>query len=268
MSESEGSEIAEGPVAFNPAEKPDAPDLEAPPHVFEAEFDKFADEYRRIHAANIRITGEAPEYFAEYKISDAARLAAREGFPGDLKILDFGAGVGTSTPYFRKYFPAGQITCLDVSSQSLDIGRERFASFADFVHFHGAEIPFPDCHFDLAFLACVLHHVPHKEHPWVMKELYRVLRPGGLLVIFEHNPYNPLTVRAVNNCLFDENAVLVKPAKLRASVAGAGFSEPRIKFRVFFPHVLRLLRPLEPALARVPLGGQYSLHARKDVVQQ
>ena len=39
----------------------------------EAEFDKFADEYRAIHAHNIRLSGEAPEFFAEYKVRDLAR---------------------------------------------------------------------------------------------------------------------------------------------------------------------------------------------------
>jgi len=38
----------------------------------EAEFDKFAAEYRDLHAANIRLSGEDPEYFAEYKIKDIA----------------------------------------------------------------------------------------------------------------------------------------------------------------------------------------------------
>ena len=38
----------------------------------EVEFDKFADEYRDMHAANIKLSGEDPEYFAEYKIADIA----------------------------------------------------------------------------------------------------------------------------------------------------------------------------------------------------
>jgi ubiquinone/menaquinone biosynthesis C-methylase UbiE len=231
--------------------------------VIETEFDKFAEEYRQLHAANIRITGEAPEYFAEYKISDAARFVAAQGFARDLSILDFGAGVGTSTPYFRKYFPAGSITCLDVSRQSLEIGEERFGSFAKFVHFDGATIPYPDHQFDLAFLACVLHHVPHDEHPGIMKELFRVLRPGGALLIFEHNPYNPLTQRAVSTCAFDENAILVKPAKLRANAESAGFSDSQVKFHIFFPHFARALRRLEPMMTSIPFGGQYSLRARK-----
>ena len=44
----------------------------------EVEFDKFADEYRDLHAANIKLSGEDPEYFAEYKVVDIATELARE----------------------------------------------------------------------------------------------------------------------------------------------------------------------------------------------
>ena len=43
----------------------------------EVEFDKFADEYRDLHAANIKLSGEDPEYFAEYKVADIAAELAR-----------------------------------------------------------------------------------------------------------------------------------------------------------------------------------------------
>jgi len=69
----------------------------------EREFDKFAEEYRRLHAANIRASGETPEYFAN-KVREVVRaLLARGEHPR--RILDFGAGVGTSVPYFRDYIP-------------------------------------------------------------------------------------------------------------------------------------------------------------------
>ena len=38
------------------------------------EFDKFAEEYLKLHSQNIRITGEDPEYFAEYMIRDLKRV--------------------------------------------------------------------------------------------------------------------------------------------------------------------------------------------------
>ena len=39
------------------------------------EFDKFAEEYLKLHSQNIRVTGEEPEYFAEYKIRDLKRVS-------------------------------------------------------------------------------------------------------------------------------------------------------------------------------------------------
>jgi SAM-dependent methyltransferase len=229
----------------------------------ETEFDKYAAAYLQMHAANIRITGEPPEYFAEYKVADVAALLKRDGLSASPDILDYGAGIGTSVPYFRRYFPNSKVIALDVSRLSLEVGESRFGEAAEWVHFDGLTVPYPDQSFDVVFLACVLHHVSHDEHAAAMAELFRVLRPGGTLAIFEHNPYNPLTRHAVNTCPFDENAVLVRPSRLRAAAERAGFVDASIVYRVFFPHVLRALRGIEPYLTRVPLGGQYRLHARR-----
>jgi SAM-dependent methyltransferase len=233
----------------------------------ETEFDKYAAAYLEMHAANIRITGEPPEYFAEYKVADVADLLRRDKGPVHPDILDFGAGIGTSVPYFRSYFPDSKLVALDVSRLSLEVGESRFGNAAEWVHFDGFTVPYPDESFDVVFLACVLHHVAHEEHGAVMQELYRVLRPGGQLAVFEHNPFNPLTRHAVDTCPFDENAVLVRPARLRSAAEGAGFVGASIAYRIFFPHALRRLRSLEPYLTRVPLGGQYRLHAHKPLAR-
>ena len=59
------------------------------------EFDKFAEEYLKLHSQNIRVTGEEPEYFAEYKIGDLKRVSSELKVLPE-KILDFGTGVGNS----------------------------------------------------------------------------------------------------------------------------------------------------------------------------
>jgi SAM-dependent methyltransferase len=230
----------------------------------EAEFDRFADEYRALHAANIRLSGESPDFFAEYKVADVAAMLAPLQSGAEPAILDFGAGVGTSVPYFRKYLPRCRLTCIDVSHRSLEVGRARFADQAEFVHFGGTRVPFAEDSFDLVFFACVLHHVAHSEHPALLAEARRVLRPRGLLVVFEHNPHNPLTVHAVNTCPFDANAVLLTPSSLRRSADRAGFPPGVLRYRIFFPHALRALRPLERSLRWLPLGAQYSYHAARD----
>lgn len=225
----------------------------------QAEFDRFADAYAAQHAENIAITGEGPEYFAEYKVADMAKHAKLHSLDPKT-ILDFGAGIGNSVPYFTRYFPKSKQIAADVSSKSLEILRTRFKGAAETVLITD-RIPLPDESVDYAFTACVFHHIPEKEHLHWLTEVRRVVRPGGMFVLFEHNPLNPLTVRAVNTCPFDENAVLIRSHEMRKRFIGAGWQSPRKEFRIFFPAFLKQMRPIEPGLKWLPFGGQYSLRA-------
>jgi SAM-dependent methyltransferase len=227
----------------------------------EAEFDKFAAEYRELHAASIRLSGEDPEYFAEYKVADIGAALAQCGARADPRILDFGAGVGYSVPFFRRHLPRAELTCLDVSHRSLAIGAAAHAQDARFVHFDGATIPFPDASFDATLASCVFHHIPEAEHVRLLGEIRRVLAPGGKLFVFEHNPLNPLTRHAVNSCEFDRNAVLIRAPVMRRRLLAAGFGSAHIRYRIFFPALLRGLRGLERHLGWLPLGAQYCVCA-------
>jgi ubiquinone/menaquinone biosynthesis C-methylase UbiE len=227
----------------------------------EAEFDRFADEYRTLHAENIRLSGETPDFFAEYKAKDAASITGGQ-LPAST-ILDFGTGIGNSLPFLHRHFPSHPIVGLDVSRRSLEIGRARFGNLAQFVHFNGHRIPSEDNTYGMAFSACVFHHIDPQEHTALLSELHRVLHPGGWLIIHEHNPSNPLTVRAVRDCPFDENAQLIDAPTFRNRAIAAGFTDVKIHYRIFFPGFLSFLRPLEKALTWLPLGAQYCLSCRK-----
>lgn len=227
----------------------------------ESEFDRFADEYRATLAANISVSGEPPEFFAEYKIADVARHA-RDANLAPATILDFGCGVGNSIPYFSKHFPDTKLVGADVSRKSVDLATQRFGAAAEFVALNGQSIGFRNGQFDLLFSACVFHHIPHEEHEHWLAELRRVARPNAMLVIFEHNPWNPLTVRSVNTCEFDENARLMTPFALQAKMKQAGWSSTRHEYRIFFPKSLAFLRPIEKYMRWLPLGAQHAVIAR------
>jgi len=221
------------------------------------EFDKFADEYTSVHTANISASGESPEYFARYKIDDVASELARRSID-PASILDFGSGIGNSLPHFAAHFPRASVACADVSGRSLEISKQRFPGItARHVEIPNSRLPFEDAAFDMAFSACVFHHIPRDEHVFWLTELHRVTRPGGMLLIYDHNPLNPLTVRAVRTCSFDANAQLIGAGVLRSRVRAAGWRDASIAFRVFFPKALAFARPLERFLRRLPLGAQY-----------
>ena len=229
-----------------------------------AEFDVYAKEYGEMHRQSIRISGEPPEFFAEYKVKDAARLIAKNvGFDANVRILDFGSGTGGSTPFFAKHLPKARLTCADVSSESLRIAQERFSHLAEYKLLDGEELPFPDASFDFVFSTCVFHHIPEIKHVDILREMHRVLRANGLIFIYEHNPYNPLTVRTVNSCPFDANAVLIKPKTLRDRINAAGFADIKSTFRLFFPGPLRVFAWFEVLLGWLPLGAQYYATGRK-----
>jgi SAM-dependent methyltransferase len=223
-----------------------------------AEFDRFAEEYLAIHAANLRLSGEDPEYFARYKVDEIRRRWTAAGRPEPRAILDFGSGVGASLPHLARAFPAADLTAMDVSERSLAISASRFPDLARRVLYAGGgDFPLEAGAFDLIFTACVFHHIDAADHPDLLARLRALLAPGGALAIFEHNPVNPVTRHIVATCPFDDNAVLIPAQTLKARLRGAGFGRVAIRFTGFFPRALAALRPLEPWLAGLPIGAQY-----------
>lgn len=223
-----------------------------------AEFDRFADEYDAMHRENIRASGESPEFFARYKVEDMVSVwNQRNPIQSVSQILDFGGGIGASSAHLSELFPEADIKLADVSSRSLEIAAAREVPRLETVLFDGSTLPMDDSVFDTAIAACVFHHIPEQQHVELMSEIHRVMRPGGIFFIFEHNPWNPLTRRAVDTCPFDENAVLITGPEVCRRMRAAGFRHVDLAWRIFIPGIFRALRPAERFLEWLPLGAQY-----------
>ena len=223
------------------------------------EFDRYAHDYELLHRDSIRASGEEPEYFAAYK---ARHAAGRLGKSKPADILDFGCGVGGMSRHLSAAFPGARLVGVDVSSESIAIARAANSDLAHYAHIEGRRLPLDDHTIDLALAACVFHHIaPAERADWV-RELRRVIRPGGHLVVYEHNPLNPLTRKVVHDCVFDEDAILLPQSESCALLRDTGFSDIDNDYIVFFPRALGILRPMERWLARIPLGAQYATWGR------
>jgi hypothetical protein len=97
-----------------------------------------------------------------------------------------------------------------------------------------------------------------------LEGLHKNLNQGGELFIFEHNPYNPLTRRIVNNCEFDDDAILLTAREIKSRLLQSKFRFLQTHYTLFFPGFLSKLRFLEKYMEWLPLGGQYFVHAIKD----
>jgi len=211
------------------------------------DFDEHARYYEALHAENLAPSGEAPGYFASYKQGVVERILG----PGySAPLLDYGCGVGMLTALLARSFPA--VDGYDPSRKSLELARAR----APAARFFDRPDALPPAHYGAVVLANVLHHVAPEERPQLLRAVAALLAPGGTLVVFEHNRLNPVTRRVVSACPFDDGARLLHPREVKRLVRGAGLSGVALDYIVFFPRALRLLRPLEPWLARLPLGAQ------------
>ncbi|SEK60979.1 class I SAM-dependent methyltransferase [Pacificibacter marinus] len=229
------------------------------------EFDAYVDDYADQHNKSIRISGEAPDFFANYKVFELQKMAQKWGM-GAPQILDFGSGLGNSVPAFREHFPDINVTQSDLSLDSLGRAKELHGGDEPQIKILENRILADDNSFDIVFTACVFHHIPHDEHDFWLKEILRVTKPNGRLVIFEHNPWNPLTRHAVRNCPFDVNAHLISSPLMSKRLRAAGWTDIKTTYHVFFPAILASWRVLDPALGWMPLGAQYSCSGRAPAV--
>src|SRR5215218_3518704 len=219
------------------------------------DFDGFARDYRQIHNEGLKISGAESDYFSEQKIEEVKRNEVGQS----PVVLDLGCGDGNSAKFFQKHFAGCKYYGLDTSQESVSVAADRNLAGAEFSHFDGLNIPFPDEKFDLVFIACVLHHVDSGEHENILNEIKRVLKLGGHLYIFEHNPLNPVTRHIVNSCPFDEDAVLLNASYTKKVLRKLNFREISISYTIFFPRhkIFAGMLSFEKYLKWLPIGGQY-----------
>jgi SAM-dependent methyltransferase len=186
---------------------------------------------------------------------------------GELGLLDYGCGVGDLMRVLAGLGARGSFTGCDVSTGMLDEAARRWPAGAGpapaLSAQDGARTPFADGQFDVATVSAVLHHVPVEDRPAVYAELGRVLKPGGRLYVFEHNPRNPLVRHVIARTPIDANAILLDANEVQDGLLGSGRWELETDYLMFMPPGIALLRFVDRAPAWLPLGAQYAVAARK-----
>ena len=191
-----------------------------------------ADETRRRSVLERRRRRSREHFSTGGDGSDAARDASLESgclreeilaalVPADLEVVDAGCGDGFLTELLAERF--AEVLAVDHSPRRLAEARKRVANGR--VRFETGEIedlPLDDRSRDAVLLSMVLHHVP--EIGAVLKEAWRVLRPGGTVVVADLVPHQDESMR---QSMGDLRLGLEADALLRA-LADAGFRDARI----------------------------------------
>lgn len=227
------------------------------------EFDAFKDNYQQEIGKLISFAGQEHDFYLRVKADHLVTLCAEHKGGKPVDVLDVGCGHGFSHRFLlgRKEVKMNLAGC-DPAASVIKLAQAAHPTVAYAVN-EGATLPYKKAQFDVVTATCVMHHVPPAEWAAMMAEMARVLRPGGLLAIYEHNPLNPATQYIVNTCPIDENAVLLSPRTLKRLTAPLGFAKAATDYLLFTPFTAPFWRKLDKTLRRVPLGAQYVFYANK-----
>jgi SAM-dependent methyltransferase len=108
-----------------------------------------------------------------------------ELFSGSSSILDIAIGGGEAISWYRSLFPGVRLVCLEQPAAQPHPKLARFAGMAYYRRFDGVSIPYADASFDVVTGCGGLSATPVERRPAILAEAYRVLKPGGLIILFE-----------------------------------------------------------------------------------
>ena len=181
------------------------------------------------------------------------RVALTRSLAPSGRVLDVGCGTGT---FLRELGDGYEKVGVDVSDSMLDVARRHGLEVH---HASGGDLPFPDDGFDIAVTFAVLHHLidPALVRATIT-EMCRVVKPGGAVLVWDHNPLNPYWPILMRRLPQDQGDEKLVPAReILSALNAAGMRDVQLRRWTFMPdftppRALKRVSQLEQALERVP----------------
>lgn len=126
-------------------------------------------------------------YQANMNVEKESRVLRAFGLKDGMSVLEVGSGPGCVTQWLSTLVPNGSITALEIDPVLVSYARQnlegKLQCSCNFVEGDATEMDLPDNSFDFALVRLVLVHIPDPIK--AVKEIMRVLKPGGKLVLAE-----------------------------------------------------------------------------------
>ncbi len=131
------------------------------------------------------------------------RLVAQADPPAGGRVLEIGTGTGNVLARMGRARPDVELIGIDPDPAALDRARAKLPAAVRLERGYADALPLPDAHVDRVLSAFMFHHLPPEEQRGALREVRRVLRPGGSLHLVDLESGGPhgLVPRAVGAVL-------------------------------------------------------------------
>lgn len=192
-----------------------------------------------------------------------------------LICIDLGCGTGETTEYFQDKFR--HVFACDYSRGMLEYAAKKNLKNVTFKLCQSEKLPFEAASADIVAMYGIIHHIDSGEKvTQTFNEVNRILKKGGIVAVYDFNPLNPISRFIVKTCSLDSGVNLDGYKKgefpttfysweVNGILKKSGFRIAKHEYLIFFPQTLSSLAPLEKLLAKLPLGGMYSIIGEKCV---
>jgi ubiquinone/menaquinone biosynthesis C-methylase UbiE len=187
-----------------------------------------------------------------------------ERHPPPARLLDVGCGTGVLAASLSS--EGYEVIGIDPSEGMLEVMRKRFPA-VESVQASGTEMPFEDGSFDIAVSVATMHHIAdHQAVREALGEMARVVRPGGHVLIWDHNPRNPYWTRLMKRVPQDQgDERLIPLAELLDGLRAGGADPVEVRELGLVPdftprRLLGAAAALERLAERTPLVRERCAH--------
>jgi ubiquinone/menaquinone biosynthesis C-methylase UbiE len=148
------------------------------------------------------------------------------------RVLDIGCGTGTFAVAIKRWLPGVEVIGLDPDPKALARSRRKADRAGVSIRFDQGfanALPYADAYFDRVFSSLMFHHLPHDTKLTTMREVRRVLKPGGSLHLLDFEQEGPRSHNPLARWLHSSERMQDNGREqILGWMRDSGFIEPRV----------------------------------------
>ncbi len=225
-----------------------------------SQFDSYKDSYKHNVESSISFIHQGLDFFITSKVEWLENIINLYYKNSTISLLDFGCGTG----YAHTFFKNKNIKIFGTDIAAELILKAKINNPGNLYEvYNGTTLPYKTESFDVIVAMCVFHHIPKNKQKETLLKLKSLLKKDGIFIVFEHNPYNPLTQLAVFRCEFDKDAVLISSKNMMNLFHQTLFKNILRRYILYFPFNFFFREKVEYFFQWLALGAQYYIIGKK-----